>query len=218
MGNANVLARELDIPQDPTAAVEMLVTGRPRALDAGRITVENQDDPEGFFLAMLEIGFGAAVVHRVHRWRGRRFNRAYRAWGDLLYAAAAVCTLGDAEGPAFQVRIDGRLLPHPCRGAVIANTRTYAKGWSMTPGATSCDGLLDFFGRGRDDMVTLVRTYANARRGRKTIAPQTYGRLGRRLTITAGQPLVLQADGDPLVPQSRLAVEVIAGAVRIVAP
>lgn len=218
MGNANVLARELEIPLATPAAVEMLITGRPQALDAGRIAGENDDDPGGFFLAMLEIGFGAAVVHRVHRWRRRRFVRSYRIWGDMLYAAAGVRTLLNSERPVFQVRIDGRLLPHPCRGAVIANTRTYAKGWSMTPGATSCDGLLDFFGRGRDDMVTLVRTYANARHRRKTDTPQTYRRRGRRLTITAGRPLVLQADGDPLAPRSRLVVEVIAAAVHIVTP
>jgi diacylglycerol kinase family enzyme len=218
MGNANVLARELDIPQDPAGAVRLLLTGRPRTLDAGRITAEDGGTAEVFFLAMVEIGFGASVVHRVHRWRRRPLDRAYRFWGDLLYAVAGARTLLDGQRPAFQVRIDGRPLPDKCRGAVIANTRTYAKGWSMIPEALSADGRLDFCGRRRDDTATLVRTYASARRRRQTSAPAIYRRRGRRLTISAERPLCLQADGDPLTPCTRLAVDVIAGAVRIVAP
>jgi diacylglycerol kinase family enzyme len=218
MGSANVLARELGIPQDPVAAVQLLSTGAPRTLDAGRIVARDGDLAEVFFLAMLEIGFGAVVVHRVHRWRRRNAGRIYRAWGDLLYAGAGIRSLLDGQRPACRVQIDDRELPGRFRGAVITNIRTDAKGWSLTPGAAPGDGLLDFFGRRSDDTATLVRTYANARRRRETREPSACRCRGRHLNISAERLLDLQADGEPLAPQSQLTVEVIPGAAVIVAP
>ena len=67
IGNANVLARELNIPFDPLQAIRLLTRGCPRAVDAAVMMLSGQDAAPTLFMAMLEIGFGAAVVHRVHR-------------------------------------------------------------------------------------------------------------------------------------------------------
>ena len=146
------------------------------------------------------------------------WRHVYRVWGDLLYPPAALMSLLDPTRPSFQMRIDAQ---HPivdCRLAVIANTRTYAKGWSLTPRASPVDGMLDVFGRQREDPAAVIRSYGSARRGRAVRAPDVRHGRGCRLVITAAQPLCLQADGEPLPPQTRLSVNILPGAIRLLVP
>lgn len=218
IGNANVMARELDIPLDPLQAVRLLTSGRPLAVDTALMIPTERVTAPVLFLAMLEIGFGAAVIHRVHRWRGRVWRHVYRCWGDLLYFPAIIRSLAEPPRPAFRVRIDRQAPLEGCRQAVIANTRTYARGWAMTPHARPHDGLLDFMGRRRDTPAFLVQSYANAWRRQETRASDVHYRQGRQMIIEADQPLWLQADGDPLPPQTGLRIEVRPRAIRIMAP
>ncbi len=132
-------------------------------------------------------------------------GRVYRSWGDLLYATAVIWSLTESPRPAFRVRIDRQAPLSDYRQAVVANTRTYARGWTMTPRARPYDGRLDFMGRRRDTPAALVQSYANAWRGRETRTPDAHYRQGRQIVIEADQPLCLQADGDPLPPQTKAA-------------
>jgi diacylglycerol kinase family enzyme len=218
IGNANVLARELNIPRKASMAVRLLTTGRAQTVDAALMTPGDRSlgEPQ-FFMAMLDIGFGAAVIHRVHRWRNR-LPRAYRFGGDLLYLLAGIKVLRKPRLPTFQVRIDEQPPMGKYRLAVIANARTYAKGWSLTPQATLTDGNLNLFGRQRDDHVAIAQSYLNAWGRRINKRSDVHYRRGRRMVITGDQPLCLQVDGDPLAPQTRLHVEILPKAARIIAP
>lgn len=218
IGNANVLARELGIPREPSQAVRLLTADQTLAVDAGLISPGDRSTGPVFFIAMLEIGFGAAVVHRVHRWRNRMWQHVYRIWGDLLYVPAGLTSMTDPLRPTFQIRIDAQHPIAECRGAVIANTRTYAKGWSLTPQASLTDGLLEIFARRREDSAAIIQNYVNAWRCRAIRGADVRYRRGRRLAITAGQPLCLQADGDPLPPQTRLRVKILPRAIRLLVP
>ena len=218
IGNANVLARELNIPLDPLQAIRFLTRGCPRVVDAAVMIPSGRDAAPILFMAMLEIGFGAAVVHRVHRWRSEAWRGVYRSWGDLLYATAFLWSLTESPRPAFRVRIDRQTPLTDCRQAVIANTRTYARGWTMTPQARPHDGRLDLMGRRCDTPAALVQSYTNAWRGRETRTPDAHYRQGRQIVIEADRPLCLQADGDPLPPQTRLRIAVKPQALWIVAP
>ena len=205
IGNANVMARELDIPLAPSEAIRLLTGGRPQAVDAALMIPTDRSAAPVVFTAMLEIGYGAAVIHRVHRWRGGVGGRVYRRWGDLLYAPAVLWSLTESPQPAFRVRIDHHAPLAGCRQAVIANTRTYARGWTMTPHARPHDGRLDFMGRRRDTPAALVQSYAHAWGGRKIRTPDASYRQGRQMLIESDQPLCLQADGDPLPPTDQAA-------------
>nr|MBL0715490.1 NAD(+)/NADH kinase [Desulfobacterales bacterium] len=218
VGNANVMARELGIPRDPSQAIRLLATGRPLAVDAALLTADDDSTAPTLFMAMLEIGFGALVIHRVHHWRRRLWQQAYRLWGDSLYLMAGVLSLIGPQRPAFRIWIDDQAPLDQCRLAVIANTRTYAKGWSMNPRASATDGFLDVMCRQRDNTPALVQNIANAWRSRETRAPDVQYHKGRRLVVEADRPLWIQADGDPLPPQARLRVEILPQALQILVP
>jgi diacylglycerol kinase family enzyme len=218
IGNANVVARELGIPRDPRGAIRILTTDCTLAVDIACISPGDRAGGPMFFLAMLEIGFGAAVIHRVHRWRTAGWRRLYRFKGDLLYVPAALQALRALPFTAFQIKLDDQPVLADCRLAVVANTRTYAKGWSLTPGASPVDGRLDVFSRRRSDPAAVIRNYAGALRRRTIPGLDVRYRCGRRLAISSPKPLCLQADGEPLPPLKRLDIAVRPGAVRILVP
>jgi diacylglycerol kinase family enzyme len=217
IGNANVLARELNIPLNPSKAIRLLTTGYVQNVDAALMTPGDRFLEPQFFMAMLDIGFGAAVIHQVDQWR-QRWQLTYRLGSDLLYLLAGIKALRATQQPTFQIRVDDHPPLIRCRLAVIANARTYAKGWSLTPQATPTDGVLNVFGRQREDPAAIAQCYLNAwgrsinRRG------DVHYRSGRRLVIAGDQPLCLQVDGEPLAPQQRLRVDVLPSVVRIVTP
>ena len=213
-GNANVLARELNIPLNPPQAIRLLTAGRARIVDAALVTPADRSLEPQFFMSMLDIGFGAAVIHKVHRWRSR-WQHLYRFGGDLFYLLAGVNVLREPRQPAFSVQVDDQPPMNNCRLAVIANASSYAKGWSLTPQASPTDGILNVFGQQRDDPAAIAQSYLSAWRRRKTMKAGIHYRRGRVLDIAGDQPLCLQVDGDPLSPQTRLQVEVLPGAVRI---
>lgn len=217
IGNSNVLARELNIPRNPPQAVRLLTSDRFQTVDAALVTPDDRSLEPQFFMAMLDIGFGAAVIHQVHQWR-KRWHRIYRFGSDLLYLLAGIKASRKPRQPSFQLQIDDQPPLARCRLAVIANARTYAKGWSLTPQASPTDGILDVCGRQRDDPAAIAQSYLNAWGRRVNTRGDVHYRRGRRLVITGDRPLCLQMDGDPLVSQTRLQVEILPGAVRILVP
>ncbi len=218
IGNANVLARELGIPRATPRAIRILTTDNTQAVDIARITPGDRAGDPMFFVAMLEVGFGAAVIHRVHRWRMTGWRHLYRLNGDLLYLPAALVSLRLPSRTAFKIRLEDQPPLDNCRLAVVANTRTYAKGWSLTPQASPVDGRLDVFSRQRSDPATVIRNYAGALRRRRIHGADVRYQRARRLAISAPKPLCLQADGEPLTPLTRLEIEALPAAVRILVP
>ena len=148
-GNANVVAREQRIPLRPGPAMDLLTAGIVRQLDIGTLRTHPDAVDSVFFLAMVEIGFGARVVQLTHRLRSGRLHAIYRRWGDTVYARAAVGALASPTEQRFQFYQDNTAEPRQATAAIIANTRCYAKGWSMAPDARMDDGRLDLVTRQR---------------------------------------------------------------------
>lgn len=212
LGNANVMARELGLPFDVPAAVDVLLAREERTLDV-------LDANGHTSLAMVGIGYDARVVRMVDAARTRPWlGKWYRAHADSLYAASGAAALFEWDPPRFDVRADGNRLDGRYCAAVLANVETYGKGWAVTPGADPCDGLVDFQARKRClapfGALALVASSLHARVPRWLA---DYGRASK-LELSAERPFLWQIDGDPMEPTQRLVVRARSGAVRILAP
>lgn len=208
-GNANVLARELGIPLQPKLAVDCLLSGHVRNLDAGRVNEE-------LFLAMVGVGFDAEVVDFVHRMRERPSTRwLYHLGADFLYAAGSVRALLKAAPVILAQAEDGPATR--CYTALICNTATYAKGWSLTPTADPADGRLDYLWMTSPNRLHTLTCFLQARHRRGPQQRAVAGR-ARWLELSAEQPLPYQVDGDPRGRARHLRIEVLPGAYRVVAP
>lgn len=217
-GNANVVARELKIPLQPGPAIDLLVEGKIRQLDIGTLRIHKDEADPIFFLAMLEIGFGARVVQLTHRLRSGRLRAIYRRWGDTVYAAAAVGALVSPTEQRFQFYPDDADTPRYATAAIIANTRCYAKGWSMAPDARMDDGRLDLVTRQRCSPGIILRAFHAAAQARRASTAFSRYEQGQRFRIQSDTPLSIQMDGDPLPGVKWMEVGLAPGRLRLITP
>jgi diacylglycerol kinase family enzyme len=217
-GNANVVAREHKIPLQPGPAIDLLSAGRVRRLDVGTLRFHPRAANLDFFLAMVEIGFGAQVVQFAHRLRAGGLNALYRRWGDPVYAAAALGALATTTETGFRLYQGQATRPRYQTAAIVANTQCYAKGWSMAPLARMDDGRLDLVTRRRSGLAVLLRTFfAAARRHRPPRSFCDY-RQGRRFCFQSEIPMTIQVDGDPQPAATWMEVGVLPGGLRLITP
>lgn len=227
MGNANVVARELNIPLNPYKALKMLAHSHAIWVDIGILhqsdNKTNTHDALGtentlIFLAMLEIGFGAKIVHLVNQLRLGRFSRLYQFWGDIVYAIAGLLAFMQQKSAKLKLSANNQQIES--RHLVIANMKTYAKGWSLTPEADCQDKMLDIaYSTHNSKLGTLACFVAAARRKPSPASRMHYSR-SMDSKIVGAPGAFMQVDGDP-VPfngQVQVAIEPAAFAIHIPKP
>ena len=217
-GNANVVAREQRIPLQPGPAIDLLTAGKVRQLDVGMLRTHPDAVDSVLFLAMVEIGFGARVVQLTHRLRSGRLHAIYRRWGDMVYAIAAMGALASPREQRFQLIQNNAAVAREATAAIIANTRCYAKGWSMAPGARMDDGRLDLVTRRRSSPGVILRAFHAAARERLPAKAFSDYKQGQRFLFQSETPMTVQMDGDPLPTLKWMEVVVAPGRLHLITP
>lgn len=216
MGNANVMAREFNIPLHSEQAIQAVLEGTAVSPDVGKFETGRQDAQ--YFLAMIEIGQGAKIVHCVDRLRNGMLKRLYRFWGDIVYLIGTLLSLLGRKPAQFTLTTDEEESGTNLRHAVISSIRTYSKGWSMTPEAVFDDGLLDRVSSESASVFTFGRHMIAASICKPFVSPSVHYGRGRTFAIESESTLFIQADGEAIPPATALAVETIEGAYRILVP
>ena len=124
LGTANVLAHELDLPQQPRAVAAALAFGRTRTVWPGLATTA---EGTRVFVQMLGAGLDAQVVHRLRA----PFKRAL---GRTAYVLQTVEESVRYAYPPLSVRIDGRA--HPAASVVVCKGRLYGGAFVLAPDAS----------------------------------------------------------------------------------
>tara|TARA_R110002167_G_scaffold37371_8_gene117177 strand:+ start:1310 stop:2293 length:984 start_codon:yes stop_codon:yes gene_type:complete len=202
MGNANVVARELNIPLQPELALQMLNTSKSVTIDLGILDMHPHQNKainkheSMIFLAMLEIGFGAKIVHMVNQLRLGKLQRLYQLWGDLVYALAGILALCQTKPKDISIKFNSKL--HKSSNLVISNMQTYAKGWSLTPEANCQDGFFDIALSRKNSRMATIATFLLAAQKRKSPASRiSYTRL-QNAELKGPDNIFMQVDGDPV--------------------
>jgi diacylglycerol kinase (ATP) len=133
-GAGNDFARELGLDlRHPLRAIDLLATGRLRAVDLGRATAG--DGSTHAFTTVANTGFDAEA----NRWA----NEITWARGSALYLLAIARTIAVYRPQPLMVRVDDEEWRGRAWLAAVGNTRWYAGGLKITPDALPDDGLLD---------------------------------------------------------------------------
>jgi diacylglycerol kinase (ATP) len=212
VGNANVVARELGIPRESSAAIETLTTGFPVPVDVAFADSE-------LFLAMVGVGWDALVVDYVSRLRRTRIGSFwYKFWADSAYFAAGLLALCKTKPPRFRISKDRMPGEDGYCAAIICNFRTYSKGWSMTPEAHFQSGRVHYQGRFRSLFLFVAWHVIAAVFGRNSPSfISDYGE-GDTIHLKGEQPFPVQVDGDFRGYTTDLSITIRPGAARIVVP
>jgi YegS/Rv2252/BmrU family lipid kinase len=183
VGTVNVWARETNIPLDSVGARQVLVEGKVRYIDLGKVNGH-------YFLLMAGIGFDAEVTHAVEKKPIKRLG----VMGYLLIGTWL--GLGYQSFRAF-VTVNGRLVKKNALQIVIGNTQLYGGTIKYTWLAKCDDGLLDLCIVRKRNMLGRVVVFWDFLLHRKQRHQWVTYEKSEAIEIRTHTPIPIQIDGDP---------------------
>ncbi|HEX8992073.1 MAG TPA: diacylglycerol kinase family protein [Anaerolineales bacterium] len=202
-GTANVLANELDLPQDVAEACNAAAAGRPRRIDLGTC------NGRAFFLA-AGIGLDAALVRAVPPNLKRRL-------GIAAYWITAARVLPTVRAARYSLRIDGRSRSDSLFGAIVCGTRFYAGRYQMAPNARPDDGLLDLVLIHSCGRLNLLRAGLAMVTGRAATCPLFESVPVQTVDCEAEPAAPVQLDGDDFG-DTPVSIRLESGAFTVIVP
>ncbi len=179
-GTANLMVRELGIPQNVPKAIRIIGAGRRRLISVGQAN-------DRYFLLMVGIGFDSAVIQNVNLSIKRKL-------GKLAFGLSALHTAVSYRFPEFQVAYDGQ--NSDCIFAVICNARHYAAYFVLAPDADISDDYL-YICLFQDPGLARLFHYAfHALRRTHLQLPSVRMIRAREAYITGTEGVAVQADGE----------------------
>jgi diacylglycerol kinase (ATP) len=138
-GTGGDFRRALELPQDLGAAARKIREGRPRSIDAGRVTFAGHEGETltRHFVNVASFGFSSAVASRAN-------NSSKRLGAKAAFLGATLKTLAVYENVEVEVSVDGgaRRRMTVLLGAV-GNGRFFGGGMQICPEARLDNGKLD---------------------------------------------------------------------------
>jgi diacylglycerol kinase family enzyme len=205
LGTGNLLARNVDLPlADPAAALAVVLDGRDRTIDVGRLQVDrwaSGEDPgrerNHLFLVIAGLGFDAAMVADVDDTLKARV-------GWIAYFLAGIRHL---HGRRSRVRLtldDGDPQTARVRSLLIGNCGRLPGGITLLPDALLDDGWLDVAAidtrGGLAGWAQLFGEVVLQGAGYRTTMPARIGRIdhvrSRRVQLVVSGGETVQVDGD----------------------
>jgi diacylglycerol kinase (ATP) len=208
-GTGNLLARNIGIPLDEVAALDVAFDGVDKALDLVRLQVDYQ--PPDHFVVMAGIGLDAVVVEGAD-------PKMKKAVGSAAYFVSAA---QNANHPAMHATIavdDEPPIKRRAHLIVVGNVGFLAANIQLIPGARADDGMLDVLVASPRTLRDWVRLTTRVLTRRKQPDDQLDRLRGHRVTIMVDEPDQVQLDGDTVGKCNTLTAEVLPGALRMRVP
>jgi diacylglycerol kinase (ATP) len=158
-GTANVLAKEVGIPQDAEAALRLFSSKEvsTKAVDMGKVTIYDEDKTTTKrFILRLSVGMMADMVVNTSRERKNTF-------GNLAYTVSALQQMPAAEIIKYKVIIDGKELELEGATLMITNAGNIGvSGVQFDPHVSITDGRLDMILIKGADIPAMMQLLAGA--------------------------------------------------------
>ncbi len=202
-GRGNDFARTLGIPADLERACGVLADGAQRRIDLGRIEAAT-------FIGIASCGFDSVA--------NRFANESQLIRGNLVYTYGALRALVGWQAATFTIRLDDAE-PRTVEGytVIAANSKYYAGGMMIAPGAGVRDGQLEVVIIGDMPKRKLMGRLPSVFRGAHGRYPEVEMLRAAKLQISASRPFTVYADGDPIA-DLPVTIGVLPAAVRAIAP
>ena len=208
-GTGNLLARNIGIPLDEVAALDVAFDGVDKALDLVRLQVDDQ--PPIHFAVMAGIGLDAVIMEATD-------PKMKKAVGSAAYFVSAA---QNANHPALHATIvvdDEPPIRRRAHVIVIGNVGFLMANIQLIPNARADDGLLDVVVASPRTLSDWVRLTTRVLTRRKQPDDQLDRLTGHRVMITVEERDQVQLDGDTVGECNTLVAEVVPGALLLRAP
>ena len=212
LGTENLLAKYLELTNDPNITAEMIQSGRTRKLDAGRADGR-------LFLVMLGCGFDAEVVAQMHQVRSGHINRW--SYAKPIWQAVRNYSYPEIEVECHDAQPGSDAAAQPKRFATAwlfaFNLPRYAANLDFCPQAVGNDGWLDLCAFQRGGLMTGLGYLWRLWRGTHQKLSDFRHLRSQRFRLTSTGRVPYQIDGDPggYLP---LEIEVLPNRLTVIVP
>ncbi len=214
-GSGNDFIKSIGISRSLEQALELIIKGRTRLIDAGRVQTALEVDgrlqyaPARYFVNGVGVGFDASVARRV--------SEIKRLRGTLLYLAAVLQTLGSYKPPEFRGRIDGKTWQARQLLVAAGNGRCAGGGFYLTPEAKVDDGLLDVCVIDQVSIPKILRLIPTVLGGKAVKDEHVNYYKTRELELHSSEKFNVHADGENVGREVQgVRVEVVPASLRVI--
>jgi YegS/Rv2252/BmrU family lipid kinase len=199
------LAKSLGIPRDPGGAADVVLGGKTRRIDAGRIE-------ERYFLNIAGFGYDVAVLE--DSWTVTWLQ------GEPLYLYCALRQLRSFPGFSIQIAADGgQPERHEMLMLIVANARVFGGGFKIAPRADLGDGRLDVMAFRNMGLFARLGIMARLLRGTHAASSNVMASAASNLTLRFAEPPTYETDGEwNRAKSAEVRVETVAKALEVLAP
>jgi diacylglycerol kinase (ATP) len=203
-GSGNDYVKALGVGTDLDRALELLVEGKVRSVDAGEVN--------GIpFNNGLGIGFDAEVA------AGVAVAPAYLGGPGRYFWSVARLLLGFRCHEAV-LKIDGKVIEAETILVAAAIGTTYGAIFRLAPGALLDDGLFDVVWSEKVSRGEVLRLVPAALRGTLQKHPKVQTVRAREVEVELAEEVPAHVDGEMLDPTRVFRARVLPGALRVVGP
>lgn len=224
-GSSNDLARDLQLPGDPAAILDTILSGRiRRRADLGILTYGNTSAERSrlqveavaasrYFAVSSGIGFDAAVCEEALSSHSKNvLNRL--GLGKLTYLAIALKQLIAARHVSCDIYLDGTDRPLHLEQVLFAAfmIRKYeGGGFKFCPAADAADGRLDLCVVGKIPKALILAALPTAFWGKHYIFPSIRHYTAASVRFEASHPLWVHTDGEVYLKSSSITISCLPG-------
>ncbi len=214
-GTGNVFAADVGLPiwtpltpDAPTKAAEVIVSGRRRRIDVGRVTLA--DGSSRHFLMWCGIGLDAAITQSKNTSNLRPLS--YAAW-----VIAGVMVIYDFLGTPATLLTDEGVTRERILMAVASNGQLYGRVWRLSPEAKMDDGLLDIAVMAGHGWPSTLKHILGLTMRKHVQDPDFHVLRTQRLRLTSKYPLPVHVDAE-MFGSTPVDIEVLPGALTVIVP
>ncbi|HET7120329.1 MAG TPA: diacylglycerol kinase family protein [Solirubrobacterales bacterium] len=201
-GRGNDLARALGIPEDPEAAVAVLLAGKSRRIDVGEANGKR-------FLGIVSVGFDSEC--------NRLANEIHWLHGNAVYAYSMPRTLLGWRPARFTITAGGERKRISGYFVAVANNSVYGGGMYIAPEASLEDGEFDVVSIGEVGKLRFLWGLREVLKGTHLEREEVSVFRAPRLKLDASRSFPVYADGDHLT-DLPVSLRVLPSSLSIIAP
>jgi YegS/Rv2252/BmrU family lipid kinase len=207
-GTGNLLAGNLGVRREPRAAADVILAGRTRAIDVGRLT---SSAGQRYFAVAAGAGFDAELMQSTAQ-------RHKRSFGMGAYVATAVGLATALTRARVEVEADGTVHRSHAATVLVANCGQLIPGLlPLSARIAPDDGVLDVAVLDAESLPGAARVAWRLLLRRPEGAPGITLLRARSVRVTAEPVLPVQADGEA-AGRSPISVELVPRALVVLAP
>lgn len=209
-GSGNDFAVMNGIPTDLRAACQLVVEGKPKVVDVGRVTIDGHITR--YFDNTIGVGFDGLVVKETKRLKNLR--------GIALYLPAVLKTIFvSMRPPKAKIVYDGNMVQTTTLMTVVSNGPREGGAFLVAPNARCDDGLFDIVIAGNMSKLEMLAMIPRFLKGTHLTHRMVSLQKARNVVISSEDPLHIHVDGEIICDEAHhLEVEIIPQVLPLIAP